>query len=448
MDVVGVGFIGCGRIADLHARGYEGNPEARLHAVCDVDADTAASARQRWGAEVAYTDHRELLADPRVDAVEILTPHHLHEPLILEALARGKHVSVQKPMTISLASADRVLAAAARSDRVFRVADNYMFYPPIVRARELITGGAIGEPSTLRIKFTSGTGGWTVPASAWEWRVKERLEGRPFQTFDHGHHLWAVASFLLGGIEHVAAWIDTADGMVDSPATVMWKYRDEIAYGTCDYAHAASMNVPSNYYANDESFEITGTDGIILIARCTGHIVDGPVLRVFNGTSWKTITRFPRTGPRDSSDRPATSSPRSGGGSRRSSTGRRRARYCRWTWRSRGRHACAARLPRGDGQALPDLHALGRRRQDARSHPLRPPGTPGRRKDGSVRAAGGGADPRPGVQVRPGRGRRLGLRHRPASHRGRRGGGARFGLYVRDGTAELNEGPSPRTPSS
>ena len=96
MDVVGVGFIGCGRIADLHARGYHGSAEARLVAGCDLDQTTAARAGRQWRAEAVYTDYHELLDDPRVDAVEILTPHRLHEQVVLEALARGRHVSVQK----------------------------------------------------------------------------------------------------------------------------------------------------------------------------------------------------------------------------------------------------------------------------------------------------------------------------------------------------------------
>lgn len=445
MDVVGVGFIGCGRIADLHARGYQGSEEARLVAVCDVDQTTATGAGERWRAGAVYTDHRELLDDPRVDAVEILTPHHLHEPLILEALARGKHVSVQKPMTISLASADRVLAAAARSDRVFRVADNYVFYPPIVRARELITAGAIGEPSTLRIKFTSGTGGWTVPASAWEWRVQERLEGRPFQTFDHGHHLWAVASFLLGGIERVAAWIDTADGMVDSPATVMWKHRGKTAYGTCEYAHAASMNVPSDYYANDESFEITGTDGIIQIARCTGHIVDGPVLRVFDGTSWEAIDSVPSDWAEGFV------------GSTRNFIAAIKGREPPMLNGAQAREVLrldlaiqkSARLlrsvyPEELDRQLPDLHALGRRIQDARSNPLRVR----RRLPGAGRTARYAPQAaeltralvtRFDPEAAAGWDTVIGLRLTAEGEVGEQ----RFGLVVRDGAAELSEGDLP-----
>ena len=244
MQKINVGFIGCGRIADLHYPGYKSGKEARIHAVCDADPGTAAARKRQWKAAKAYTDYRELLADPAVDAVEILTPHLAHEEQAVAAARAGKHVSLQKPMTVSLESASRILKAVAGTGTIFRVSDNYMFYPPLLLARDMIRNGDIGTPTGLRIKFVSGTGGWKIPASSWEWRVKERSEGRPFQTFDHGHHLWASAWLLMGEIEKVSSWIDSRDGVIDCPSLVQWKYRGGAAYGTCDYSHAPDLNIP------------------------------------------------------------------------------------------------------------------------------------------------------------------------------------------------------------
>lgn len=68
------------------------------------------------------------------------------------ALAAGKHVSLQKPMARNLAEADGIVRAAAAADRVFRVLENYRYYPPYVRAKEILDSGEIGEPVTLRMK--------------------------------------------------------------------------------------------------------------------------------------------------------------------------------------------------------------------------------------------------------------------------------------------------------
>ena len=288
MDKLNIGIIGCGRISDLHYPGYVDNPGAEVYAVCDTREEIVRARQAEWGAARAFTDYREMLQDKNLDAVEILSPQTLHESMVIDAARAGKHIALQKPMTISLASADRMLAAVEKSDIVFRVTDNYLFYPPIVKAKEMIAHGEIGTPTNIRMKLISGgSGGWDVPADAWQWRLAEKEAGRGMQTFDHGHHLWATAWFLLGDIERVTAWIDSIDGIIDSPAVIMWKYRDGLQYGQCEYAHAAEMTIPSAYYANDEWIEITGSHGIILINRCTGHLKEGPALSVFKDEQWR-----------------------------------------------------------------------------------------------------------------------------------------------------------------
>jgi len=291
LSKINVGIIGCGRIADLHQPGYVGHLDARLYAVCDTRPDVVNRRKDQWHATRAYTDYKQLLQDPEIDAVEILTPHLQHEPMVIEAARAGKHIALQKPMSIDLASADRMLHAVQESNIVFKVTDNYLTYPPLMLARKMIDDGVIGTPSNVRIKLISGSsGGWEVPPAAWEWRLAEKEAGRGMQTFDHGHHLWSVVWYLLGSIERVVAWVDSLDGVLDSPAVIMWKYRDSVCYGMCEYAHAAEMHIPSNYYANDEWFEITGSRGIIVVHRCTGNIVDGPAVSLFDGNHWQHYT--------------------------------------------------------------------------------------------------------------------------------------------------------------
>ncbi|MDA3957885.1 Gfo/Idh/MocA family oxidoreductase, partial [Oceanispirochaeta sp.] len=287
MDKINVGLIGLGRISDLHALGYKDHKEARIYGVSTRNEATGLAKKKEWGAVKYYKDYREMIADPAIDAIEILTPQKLHETLVIESAAAGKHIMVQKPMTISLDSADRMLTSVKDLDRVYKVIENYIFYPPLQKAKELIDSGAIGEPINMRIKFISGSsGGWDIDPSTWEWRMQENIEGRGMQTFDHGHHMWCVAWYLMGDIDRVSAWIDSADGIVDCPANIIWKYKDGIKYGSCDYTHCWDMDMPSDYYANDEWFEITGSKGIILVNRATGLLRTGPALSHFNGSKW------------------------------------------------------------------------------------------------------------------------------------------------------------------
>ncbi len=185
MQKLNVAFIGLGRIADLHFEGYKNNKKAQLYAVCDTNTELVKKRETQWKAVAGYRDDTELLSDPRVDAVEILTPHTSHERIAVAAAQAGKHIALQKPMTIDLASADRILEATKQSGKIFRVTDNYAFYPPIRIAKKIIENGDIGNPISIRIKFIGGgSGGWYVPPEAWQWRLKENTESGGIRGFD------------------------------------------------------------------------------------------------------------------------------------------------------------------------------------------------------------------------------------------------------------------------
>lgn len=290
MKSIQIGFIGLGRIADLHYLGYNNNKQAKVYAVCDSNLELAHIRKKQWNAEKVYTDYHDLLADTNVDAVEILTPHSLHESMTVAAAYAGKHIALQKPMTIDLKSASRILTATTTAGKIFKVTDNYPFYPPIRLARKIIDNGDIGKPIALRIKFIGGgSGGWHVPPEAWQWRIKENTESggvRGLDTFDHGHHLWTTAWYLCGGVEKTAGWIDSIDGIIDAPSVMMWKHKNG-CYGSIEFVHLPSLTIPCKYYANDEWMEVSGTHGIVVIRRCTGSIVKGPVVGVFTNKGWK-----------------------------------------------------------------------------------------------------------------------------------------------------------------
>ncbi len=287
MDKLRVGFIGAGRIADLHALGYRDSADAVLYAVCDSDPEVATARAKEWGAERSLTDYRQLLADPQLDAVEVLTPHRLHREMAVAALEAGKHVSLQKPMAVSLEEADAIVAAAEASDRVFRVFENFRYYPPYVRAKELLAEGAIGDPVSLRVKVIGGNPrhGWPVPVKAWAWRLSEEECGGGPAIFDHGYHIFSIARYFLGDVESVFAWIERTElqpGLTwDSPALVVWRYAGGPRFGSWETVNSAELTVRSKYYSNDEWLELTGTRGLIWVNRCSGEMLEGPPLVVY-----------------------------------------------------------------------------------------------------------------------------------------------------------------------
>ena len=109
-----VGIVGCGRISDLHEMGYRGREDARIVAVCDARRKHAREKARAWGVEAdkVYTDYHKLLADPEIGLVELLVPHHLHAEMTVAACQAGKHVSVQKPMALTVPEEDRMTQVA------------------------------------------------------------------------------------------------------------------------------------------------------------------------------------------------------------------------------------------------------------------------------------------------------------------------------------------------
>ena len=279
-----VGIVGCGRIADLQCQGYLAHPDAEIAAVCDVDASLAGRRAAEWGAPRVYTDFAALLRDAEIDALDILTPHHLHAAQAIAALEAGKAVSLQKPPTLSIAELDAVIAAARRSGARFRVFENFMYYPPHVRARSLVLEGAIGTPLSVRIKTAAGrlTDGWAVAPSSMAWRTDPRTCGGGPTTFDHGYHCYNMARFFMPEeVERVHAFIHWtqlgAHARYDGPALISWRYAGAVPrYGSWEVIASLGMRVRSKYYVSDDRLEIHGSEGIVWVNRCTGALLDEP----------------------------------------------------------------------------------------------------------------------------------------------------------------------------
>jgi len=283
-EEIRVGMVGCGRISDLQSLGYRAHARSRIVAVCDTDAARASERARAWGGARVYTEFERLLADPEVDVVDILTPHHVHAAQAVAALEAGKDVSLQKPPTRTLKELDTVLDAARRSGRVLRVFENFMHYAPHRKAKELIDAGAIGTPISVRLKTAGGrlTDGWRVEPSSMAWRVNRDQCGGGPTTFDHGFHCYQMARMLIPAeVERVHAFVHWTklgtDAWYDGPALVSWRYAgDPPRMGSWEVIASLGMRVRSKYYVSDDRIEVHGTEGILWVNRCTGQLLEEP----------------------------------------------------------------------------------------------------------------------------------------------------------------------------
>jgi predicted dehydrogenase len=112
----GIGIIGCGEISAAHGRAYQKlADQCELVAVSDVLEPAARRRAQEFGVDTVYTDYHDLLADKRIDAVAVCTPHFLHAPITIDAANAGKHILVEKPMCMNVGEVHEMVYAAKKN---------------------------------------------------------------------------------------------------------------------------------------------------------------------------------------------------------------------------------------------------------------------------------------------------------------------------------------------
>jgi predicted dehydrogenase len=145
-------LIGCGFFAQNHLHAWSEIPEVELVAVCDIDAEKARLAAERFGG-TPYTDAAELLASESLDFVDIATTAPTHRAMVELAAANGVAAICQKPLAWEMDDAKAMVAAMADRNLPFMVHENFRFQYPMRRIKELLDSGAIGRPFFGRISF-------------------------------------------------------------------------------------------------------------------------------------------------------------------------------------------------------------------------------------------------------------------------------------------------------
>jgi predicted dehydrogenase len=279
-------IVGLGRIYDLNVRAYRDNPDVEVVALVDPSPERRAQRQAELPAARPFATAADLAASGvAVDAVEVLLPIPLHADGVVELAGYGWHLNLQKPMASDLAEAQRMIDAVRAHDVVLRVMENYLFYEPLRRLKEVVESGAIGDVAGVHLKMVgTGRGGWDVPASAYATQMEQMRRGRGILVFDDGWHKLATARWLFGPVAEVRAWIGETEIVpgfgVDAPTSISWRH-DNGVRGVWDITLAPDMYLRSDYYTNDERWEVTGTRGFARVNRCTGRGIQQPSLEVY-----------------------------------------------------------------------------------------------------------------------------------------------------------------------
>jgi len=256
--MIRIALIGCGRIAKRHAEllGTGQIEGARLAAVCDVNAERAAAFGSRY-AVPAFATIDELLRAPGIDAVAILTPSGMHAEHAVRVAASGRHVIVEKPMALTLADAESMIAAAdAAGVRLFVVKQN-RFNVPVVKAREALDAGRFGKLvlGTVRVRWCRDQSYYAQD----DWRGTWAQDGGVLAN-QASHHV-DMLSWFMGDVAAVHARATTAlvDIETEDTAVATVRFRSG-ALGVVEATNAARP------HDIEGSLSVLGSKGAVEIA--------------------------------------------------------------------------------------------------------------------------------------------------------------------------------------
>jgi predicted dehydrogenase len=241
---VNVGLIGCGRIASLvYLNMLNKIPGLSLKAIAEPDTAKREKAGMSAPHAELYTDYKDLLRNPDLDAVIICLPNHLHSEAAIAAFENGKHVYLEKPIAINSTQADEVIIAWKGSGLVGMTGFNLRFNPVYRALKEDIGWGAIGDAVFMRTVFTSS--GRELP----EWKKRRSTGGGALLDLA-SHHIDLVRFILNDEITQIFA------------RTSSHKTEDDNAM--LEYETSGGIHVQSYFSINsvdEDKIKVYGTRG-------------------------------------------------------------------------------------------------------------------------------------------------------------------------------------------
>ena len=225
--MVKLGMIGCGGIANLHARVVAREVRGmRVAAASDINETALAAFGKEHAVDALYTDYRAMLRKADVDAVCVALPTGLHRRAAVAAAKAGKHVFCEKPMAMSLRDADAIIEACAKAGVKLMVGQVRRYDAFWGAFKKLIDSGAIGRPVLWRqTNAGAGPGRWFMDA---------KMGGGPFM--DGCVHNWDFANYVFGEpVDAVGTLMSLSEGSAFDAGSVSVRYRggDQIVLAWC-----------------------------------------------------------------------------------------------------------------------------------------------------------------------------------------------------------------------
>lgn len=271
----GVGMVGYGFMGKMHTYAYKSIPtfydpppaDIRLVGICTSRSETAQRAAENGGYEFGTTNYHELLEKDDIHIINCCTPNYLHKDLLIDALRAGKHIYCDKPLAMNLAEAQEVLNTAEKANVVHQMTFEYRFIPAIMRAKQLIDEGFLGEPMSFRAGYLHS--GYVDPDRPMSWRL-DKKQGGAGALFDLGSHVLDLVRYLLGDCREMFATMQTfikrrpadkgSSELVDVEVDDLVLIQMKMENGALGTVEASRIATGTN---DDLPLEIHGTKGSI-----------------------------------------------------------------------------------------------------------------------------------------------------------------------------------------
>lgn len=255
-EQIRVAILGAGLIAPNHAAGFQEVPDlTRVVAVCDTDRENAENLAALLEARIT-ADYREVLADPGVDLVDVLLPHHLHHEVAMAVIRAGKHLLLEKPVAVSYQHSMEIYQAARDAGIHFGVAENTRYIRAYVEAEKIIRSGQLGEITLVRT-FLPANERMRLSSKDF-WGKKAAFGGGTL--IDSGPHSFYLLKWLFGEIKELTAFTSQLyhlDSEVEDNADV----RGKLACG----AEFLSSFTFTAEIPHSERLEVYGTTGSLIV---------------------------------------------------------------------------------------------------------------------------------------------------------------------------------------
>ena len=212
--ILSIGLIGYGGIGKFHTANWRNlnlqypdlPAKIRLAAVASRSQSSADAAVAEGGFEYGVTDYEKVVQDPNIDLIDICTPNNTHFEIFQAAIDAGKHIYIEKPLALNLEQAEEMAAFPKKDGQVIQMAFNFRWIPAVMKAKELIENGSIGDVLNFRAQYHHSS--YLNPEKPLSWRLTQEDSGGG-ALVDLGAHIIDLMLHLAGPFQRVIAQTKT-----------------------------------------------------------------------------------------------------------------------------------------------------------------------------------------------------------------------------------------------